>query len=122
MFIVLRLSSVAFCYRDGNDDIKDPQNELTPHQLEHRVFKTPTIIEMLSYSSGINGCVAGPFYEYKDYIDLINFEGRYKNMPSTVWPAARSFIKGLRSYIQLLFEYFIVYLVVYIVASPIVPL
>ena len=89
MYIVFRLSAVSFCYRDGSDDIKDPEKELTAYQLEHRVFKAPSLIEIFSYSCGICGSVVGPFYEYKDYIELINLEGRYKNRPSTVWPTIR---------------------------------
>lgn len=67
MMLTAKLSSVAFCYRDGGK--KD--EELLPEEREKKIVKIPSVMEMLSYSYFCCGCLVGPFFEYKDYITFI---------------------------------------------------
>lgn len=90
--VTLRLAALCFCFRDGSNEIKDPENSLTPYQLKHRIINCPSLIDVFSYTFTICGCFAGPFFEFKDYQDFINLEGRYKNIPSTIIPAFKKFI------------------------------
>lgn len=67
MMLTARLSSLAFCYSDGGK--KD--EELLPEEKEKKVVKMPSVMEMLSYSYFCCGCLVGPFFEYRDYINFI---------------------------------------------------
>ena len=43
MFLLMRLTSLSFCYSDGGDDIKDPEKELNTYQRTYRVKEMPTL-------------------------------------------------------------------------------
>ena len=73
MLLVARLSSLGFCYRDGA--LKD--EELTKEQVERKIVKLPSILEMFSYSYFCCGCLCGPFFEYNHYIAFIEQRGVY---------------------------------------------
>lgn len=51
----------------------------------------PTILEFASFVHMATGCMVGPYLEFTDYINWIEFAGPYKDMPrgdfSTVVPA-----------------------------------
>ena len=67
MLLTARLSSLAFCYKDGGQD----ETDLIKDQIERRVVKMPSVIEMYSYTYFCVTNLCGPFYEYTDYINYI---------------------------------------------------
>ena len=72
MPITFRLVSVAFCYRDTANDIKNPEKELSKYQQEYKLDKLPSLLEYWSYSVTTFGNILGPFFEFKDYINYVN--------------------------------------------------
>jgi len=44
----------------------------------------PSFYDYLGYLYYCGGTIAGPFYEYKDYIDFMHREGHYSKIPSTI--------------------------------------
>ena len=46
MILIARLSALAFCYSDG----ALPDTKLSKDQIEKKVIKMPSVIEMLSYT------------------------------------------------------------------------
>ena len=52
----------------------------------------PNILQFLSYSFNVNGCMVGPFYEYRDFIEMIEKKGRYENIPSPILPTMNRFL------------------------------
>ncbi|CAI2367763.1 unnamed protein product [Moneuplotes crassus] len=74
MNLVCRLTSVAFCYCDGtNNKDKDFQEQ-------------PSFMWLLGYTYNTPSCLAGPFFEFKDYKHWILLKGDYANIPSTFKP------------------------------------
>ena len=90
MMLTAKLSSVAFCYRDGGK--KD--EELLPEEREKKIVQIPSVMEMLSYSYFCCGCLVGPFFEYKDYINFIEQKGIYSKIPSTFFASLKRFLHG----------------------------
>lgn len=97
MILTAKLSALGFCYRDGGE--KD--TDLLPEQVENKVVKMPSVIEILSYVYFSSGCICGPFFEYSDYVMFIEKRGRYQNIPSTVVPSLIKFLKGKRKIVTL---------------------
>ena len=91
MILTAKLSALAFCYKDGG--VKEDK-DLLPEQIERRVKKLPSVLEMASYVYFCSACICGPFFEYSDYVQYIEETGRYKNIPSTFKPALLKFLKG----------------------------
>ncbi len=58
MFIVARLMSLAFCYRDGSTEVKDPETSLNRRQNYYKVVEKPTLLEYLSFT--LSSC--SPFF------------------------------------------------------------
>jgi len=50
----------------------------------YAIDKVPSFYDYLGYLYYCGGTIAGPFYEYKDYIDFMNREGHYSKIPSTI--------------------------------------
>ena len=80
MILMCKLSSVSFCYKDG----AEKQENLIPDQIERKVEKMPTPLEMMSYCFFCGGSICGPFYEYTDYINFIEAKGHYQNVPFSI--------------------------------------
>lgn len=64
MILTAKLSALAYCYKDGS--MKD--SDLLPEQIERKVTKLPSVLELLSYVFFCCACISGPFFEYSDYI------------------------------------------------------
>ena len=77
MNLVCRLISVAFCFKDGAENVKRGVKEM------------PSFMDLLGYTFNTPSCVAGPFFEFRDYEDWIKLEGDYKNLPDTVKPGCK---------------------------------
>ena len=44
----------------------------------------PSFYDYIGYTFYLGSTIAGPFYEYKDYIDFIEKKNSYKVIPNTV--------------------------------------
>jgi hypothetical protein len=80
MILTAKLSALSFCYRDGGE--KD--EHLLKEQIERKVVKMPSPLEMMSYVFFCGACICGPFYEYSDYINYIEKKGIYAKVPSSL--------------------------------------
>jgi lysophospholipid acyltransferase len=85
----MKLASVSICYKDGDPSIKDPESSLHNREFKLRIIKTPSLIEFSSYCFSCIGCLCGPVFEYKEFIDFINKEGRYMKIPPTYIPGLK---------------------------------
>ena len=64
-------------------------------EREFAVDDTPTFTEFLGYIYFCGATIAGPFFEYKDYKNLIEKKGHYKEVPSTIIPSLLRFFTGI---------------------------
>jgi hypothetical protein len=83
MLLVCKLSALSFCYKDG----RMLDEDLTADQIERRVKKMPTVLEMLSYVFFCNACALGIFFEFSDYKRFIERSHEYKSVPSPILPS-----------------------------------
>ena len=72
MLLVLKVTSVAFCYKDGELSEKEAKEVLFDHQLEKRLRKLSSYFEFQSYCYPIFGCLLGPYFDYKEFDEFIN--------------------------------------------------
>jgi len=90
MILTAKLSALAYCYSDG----AKKNEELLPEQIERKVVRIPTVLEIASYVLFCSGCIVGPFFEFSDYIMYIERRGRYENIPNPIIPSLVKFGKG----------------------------
>ena len=93
MMVLCKLSSMAFSFEDGEKDDKDFINT---HQREYKIKNCPSLLEVFSYVYFYPTSIIGPFLEFKDFINWINFEGCYKNLSKN---KKLIFFKGLEYFI-----------------------
>ena len=55
-------------------------------EREFLVEELPSFYDYLGYLYYCGGTIAGPIFEYKDYINFIQRTGHYKDIPSTIVP------------------------------------
>mmetsp|Transcript_25430 Transcript_25430/g.28245 ORF Transcript_25430/g.28245 Transcript_25430/m.28245 type:complete len:261 (+) Transcript_25430:24-806(+) len=91
MPLISRLSSLGFVYADG----EKKTHELTEEQNQRKVEEKPSLIEILSYISYPASNLCGPFFEFRDYKDFIEENGRYKNIPSSFGVAFSKLFQGI---------------------------
>ena len=92
MILTAKLSALAFCFSDGSYEDSD----LLPEQIERKIVKTPSVLEVASYVFYCSGCIVGPFFEFSDYIMYIEERGRYKSIPISIIPSLKKFLTGKR--------------------------
>ena len=92
MPLVSRLSSLGYCYSDGQPE---RQKSLIEEQESRKLDKKPTLLEIFSYISYPAANLCGPFFEFRDYIDFIEENGRYANIPSSLKQTLRSTAYGI---------------------------
>ena len=77
MNLVWRLISLGFWYRDAIHQGKGGiPNDKSVNEL-------PSLFQIWSYTFNTPSCVAGPFFEYKDFEDWVELKGEYQFIPST---------------------------------------
>jgi|LauGreDrversion4_2_1035121.scaffolds.fasta_scaffold344216_2 hypothetical protein len=60
-------------------------------EREYLIEELPSFYDFLGYMYYCGGTIAGPFFEYKDYIQFIQRTGHYSNIPSTIMATLRRF-------------------------------
>ena len=90
MFNFCRVSSLACCIRDGHymtkaeKDGKEP--DLKPREKAFAIKEIPSFFDFMSYLYYCGAAISGPWYEYKDFMDMIHQRGDFKSIPSTIKP------------------------------------
>jgi lysophospholipid acyltransferase len=87
MILVIKLSNFAWAYYDG----KKPQGNLTEEQKKYAIRKRPGLLEFFGYIFYFGGFFIGPAFEFKDYVDFINQEPPFDNIPSPAWASVSSY-------------------------------
>ena len=77
MMLTAKLWGLAWALRDGYNH----KQNLSESQRKLRVVELPTFVEFMGFVAFAPGCVVGPFIEYRDYIDYMERQGDYKDMP-----------------------------------------
>jgi MBOAT, membrane-bound O-acyltransferase family len=100
MFVVMRLTSMSICYKDGGQkDLQKIVGDKRPKSLDYyKITTPPTLLEMFSYAFSSSGCVLGPFFEFNDYRAFINLRDNYKVIPLTILPTLYVFAKSLSNH------------------------
>ena len=55
----------------------------------YAIDKIPKFWDYLGYMFFCGGTIAGPFYEYKDYINFIQKKDDYSYIPNTILPTLK---------------------------------
>ena len=101
MFNFSRVTSLACCIRDG-DLIKrakasGKEANLRPREKAYAVEEVPSLFDFLSYLYFCGAAISGPWYEYKDWRQMIDQTGDFKHVPSTAKAAVlRYFVAWIR--------------------------
>ena len=61
--------------------------DLKPREKAYAIEEIPSFFDFISYLYFCGAAISGPWYEYKDFKQMINKEGDFKDVPST-WKAA----------------------------------
>jgi len=91
MFLIVRLTSLSFNYKDGNI----PDSELRDEWKRYKITHFPSMLEYFSFVFYFGGVIVGPAYEFVDFKKF--HDGSFyedcpnKAMPSTYLPAAKRF-------------------------------
>jgi lysophospholipid acyltransferase len=94
MILTAKLTSLAFCLEDGAV-IKQKPHRIAPEQHQWIVYKTPNLLEYFSYLLFYPGALAGPRFEYADFIKFIEQRDEYAKIPCTFLPAMKKFCEGV---------------------------
>jgi lysophospholipid acyltransferase len=62
--------------------------------VKRQIKKLPSVLEITSYTFFFPGCIAGPFFEYSDYIRFIEETDEFANIPFTLLESLKRFGQG----------------------------
>lgn len=98
MFNFCRVSSLACCIKDGDTIAKAKKEgkevDLKPREQVYAIEQVPSFFDFFSYLYFCGAAISGPWYEYKDFKQMINKEGNFKDVPSTVKPALIRYVQS----------------------------
>eukprot|EP00351_Strombidinopsis_sp_SopsisLIS2011_P005454 CAMPEP_0116877348 /NCGR_PEP_ID=MMETSP0463-20121206/9136_1 /TAXON_ID=181622 /ORGANISM="Strombidinopsis sp, Strain SopsisLIS2011" /LENGTH=163 /DNA_ID=CAMNT_0004524555 /DNA_START=317 /DNA_END=808 /DNA_ORIENTATION=+ len=71
--------------------------ELKRREVEYAIHEVPSLVDYFGYMYFCGGPLMGPFFEYKDYKDFIQLQGKYSNIPAnkTLLPALAKLFQGI---------------------------
>ena len=78
MPLVCKLNALSFAYKDGVTNRK----KMTEYKIKKQVIFMPTFLEYNAYVCCCAGMLIGPWHEFKDFKDWIDFKGVFKDMPT----------------------------------------
>jgi len=90
MMNVAKLTSLAWCYKDG----AEPIERLSKDQLKRRVENLPSLFEYYSYLFFYATSLVGPAFDYREYSDFINLREDFQDIPSSFFPGLFNMICG----------------------------
>jgi lysophospholipid acyltransferase len=91
MINTAKLTSFAWCYRDGAHD----SAKLSEEQNYRKLQNLPSIFEFFSYVFFFPCSLIGPIFEYKDFDMLMRKEGKFANAPSGYFLGLKMVIVGI---------------------------
>jgi len=95
MMLTIRLTQIAFNYRDGNVDKSNKRDIFIPYEIK----KLPSPLEFFAYVYYYGGIIMGPCYEFTDFTKFNNltlFESCPNNkMPSPYFAAFTRFLAAI---------------------------
>ena len=98
MFNFCRVSSLGCCIRDGETLEKAKKNgtvaDLKPREKAYAIEEIPSFFDFISYLYYCGAAISGPWYEYKDFKQMIAKEGDFKNVPSTIKVGCMRYIQA----------------------------
>ena len=68
MMMVQKLTTLAYSYHDGLQTAVTSKSKLLN---QHKITTEPTLLEILAYSYGFFGVIAGPFCYFNEYLSVI---------------------------------------------------
>ena len=81
LVLVAKYSSFAFSYYDGGIPLSEIENE---HLKKHRIEEMPSLIEYASYIFFYPTTIIGPYIEFKDYMNWIEYKDCYSNLKTNL--------------------------------------
>ena len=98
MFNFSRLTSLACCIRDGEKMAQAKKEgkeaDLKPREKAYAVEEVPSFFDFMSYLYFCGAAISGPWYEYKDFRQMIKQEGDFKDIPSPIWAGTKRYIEA----------------------------
>jgi len=88
MIDVCKFTSFAWCYRDGFM----PTESLSEDQNYRKIPKLPSVLEYYSYIYFFPSALTGPFFDFRDFENLVTRTGIYKEIDFR-----RGYLWGLQS-------------------------
>ena len=73
-------------------DGKEP--DLKTREKSYAIEQFPSFFDYISYLYFCGAAISGPFYEFKDFIQMIRKEGNFADVPSTWKPAVLRFCQA----------------------------
>lgn len=108
MVITMKLTSFAYNYYDGTYDYEKVFKS-NDDRKQYAITKLPSLLQFLGYMYCFTCIMAGPAYEYTDYVQVIDgtiyelknknkdSENKMKSAPSSLLPGLRKFFVGIVS-------------------------
>jgi lysophospholipid acyltransferase len=85
MMNLCKISAISINYRDGAIPKEKRDTQLKSREKEFLVETLPSFYDYLGYIYYCGGTIAGPFFEYKDYVNFIERKGHYSAIPNTIF-------------------------------------
>jgi lysophospholipid acyltransferase len=106
MLNLCKVSAIAINYRDGGVERAKRDKELKKSkenwiinvyvgEIEYLVEDLPSFYDYMGYMYYCGCTIAGPFFEYKDFINFINRKSHYANIPKTYIPTLIRFSQAI---------------------------
>eukprot|EP01025_Chloroclados_australasicus_P031139 TRINITY_DN3141_c0_g1_i2.p1 TRINITY_DN3141_c0_g1~~TRINITY_DN3141_c0_g1_i2.p1 ORF type:complete len:490 (+),score=42.82 TRINITY_DN3141_c0_g1_i2:298-1767(+) len=90
MVVTLKIIAIAISRADG---VADSSKTLTVYAQSKRLDRVPSLLEYFSYTFAYGNLLAGPFFEYKDFLNFISREGDWseeKDKPKIKFPVYKT--------------------------------
>jgi len=93
MVLFLKLTAIAECRQDS-ENIAKTFKTATDYQKQNMIYKSPSVLEFLSYVFCFGHLLSGPFTEFKDYKNFIEGKGLWaEKLPPRGIPFLLSFLQ-----------------------------
>jgi len=87
----MKLSSYSWSIYDGSRK----ESELSSDEIHHAIRKNPSMVEYFGYCFFFMSCWVGPAFDFRTYIDFINYEGLFKSQQISPYKFTQTFWTGI---------------------------
>jgi len=81
-----KLTSLACCLKDGETlrlaRLNNSEPDLKSREIKFAVEELPSVLDFTSYMYFCGSAMSGPWFEFKDLMQLFRVEGHYKEIHS----------------------------------------